>query len=227
MHPGIYFALSGSLVQEERLKIVTNNLANADTPGYKKDVSSFHQYLLSVLGKRYTDFSPGLLKPTKNPLDLAIEGNGFFTISTPMGIRYTRRGDFSLNSKQILVTKDNYPVLGKKGPIVIKGSKVSIDTNGNVWVDGRLVDTLKIVAFPKGTKLKKEGGGIFAAEAKSAGRPSSIIVHQGFLESANVNVIENMINMIEIIRTYEACQKVIQSLDETDNKAINEIGRVS
>jgi len=226
MYPGIYIGLSGSVVQEDKLNTITHNLANVNTPGYKKDVMGFSQYFLSALQYLQTDFSPAPLFPTKNPFDLALEGRGFFTISTPNGVRYTRRGDFMLDLQHQLVTKDGYPVLGKKGSIIVNGENFVVDTSGTIRVDGVPIDTLRIEDFPEGTLLKKEANGLFAPPLGVEPVPSKATVKQGYLESANVNVVEEMVNMIQTLRNYEACQKIIRSIDETVGKAVNEVGAI-
>ncbi len=226
MNLGIYTAVSGNIIQEEKLNVIANNLANANTPGFKKDRIAFRQYFLAAIGERKTDLSPGVIHQTNNPFDLAIQGEGYFTVQTPQGIAFTRGGNFTLDKDKRLVTSNGYPVLGKKGPIVINGSKVVINNEGSVIVDGKVINQLKIVTFPKknlqrlGSGLLIPAAGVSPVEAKNAE------VWQGYLENANVNVVKEMVNMIEVMRTYEACQKTIQSIDEATNQAINNVGNV-
>ncbi|MDL1956488.1 MAG: flagellar hook-basal body protein [Candidatus Desulfofervidus auxilii] len=224
MHPSIYIALSGSIVQEERLNTITHNLANVNTPGYKKDIIGFRQYFLSALEYIQIDFTPGPLLPTDNPFDLAIEGDGFFVIETPDGIRYTRRGDFKLDQKHRLVTKQGFLVLGKKGVIFVRGKDFVVDQDGIVRVDGVAVDSLRIENFPKGTILKKEQNGLFVPMNGATSSSVQAKVKQGYLEGANVNIVKEMANMIQTLRNYETCQKLIQCIDEITGRAINEVG---
>jgi len=165
-----------------------------------------------------TNFSPGQMKHTGNALDLALNGDGFFSIETPQGIRYTRQGNFTLNQEKLLVTPEGLAVLGKRGKIIINGKDIVVDSEGRILVDGNLVDTLKIVDFTQPYPLKNSGIGNRAGEVE---------IKQGFLELSNVNTIRMMTGMIEALRAYEAYQKVIQSVDEATSKTINEVGRVA
>jgi len=226
MHPAIYICLSGNIVQEEKLDVLTNNLANADTPGYKKDVVAFQQYLLSTMERLKTDLSPGIIHRTENPLDFAIQGDGYFTVKTPMGIAFTRRGDFSLDAKKRLVTREGFLVLGKKGPIVVKGNKLEITHDAQVVIDGKVVDKLRIATFPSGNLLRLGSSLLVPPAGVSPSYRFSGEIWQAHLEESNVNVIKEMVNMIDVLRTYEACQKIIQTIDETTGRAVNEVGSV-
>ncbi len=200
----------------------------------------------------YTVFEQGALKETSNPFDLALDGDGFFTIKTNQGERYTRNGTFILGKEGYLLTKEGYQVLGENGPIQIKLNNFTIDKQGRIfqngelsenprrlvsmnendWADTELVDNLKIVRFEgNGNRfLKKQGSSLWtdtpesgaAYVAETGGRPK---VLQGFLEASNVNPVREMVNMIEVNRAYEANQKVITSQDSLLNKLINQAAR--
>lgn len=239
------------LVEQARLNVISNNLANVNTAGYKEDrvvTESFRGLLLKVVDTRspirrsrpvgelgsgaevvrsYSRFSSGALRHTGNPFDVALVGDGFFTIQTDEGERYTRNGSFHLDQNSVLVTDSGYPVLGLNGPIVIRGNRMDIDSQGRVIVDGRVVDRLYIVDFEDTTGLVKEAGQYFRA-ADGALEPvlaEQVTVSQGDLEQSNVNVVKEMVNMINAARSYEVSQKVIQAQDEMLGKAVNEVGQ--
>ena len=200
----------------------------------------------------YTVFEQGALKETSNPFDLALDGDGFFSIQTNQGERYTRNGTFILGKEGYLLTKEGYKVLGENGPIQIKLNNFTIDKQGRIfqngelsenprrmvsmnendWADTELVDNLKIVRFEgNGNRfLKKQGSSLWtdtpesgaAFMTESDSRPK---VLQGFLEASNVNPVREMVNMIEVNRAYEANQKVITSQDSLLNKLINQAAR--
>jgi flagellar basal-body rod protein FlgF len=229
---GICQAIRGSLIQGRRFDIISNNLANVNTTGFKKDTLTFDRTVQEYVT---TDLGQGHLRPTDNPLDIALEGDGFFRIKTPRGIRYTRNGSFCLNADGVLVTKDGDPVLGEKGTIVIGGGYIAIDTQGRIKVrvdakdeDEKVVDTLSVVRFVRPEGLQKEGlsNCTYNGDQNEIVKAESVLVKQGHLEGSNVVVMEEMTKMIEALRTYESYQKVIQTFDETSYKAINEVGRV-
>ena len=184
----------------------------------------------------YTVFEQGSLKVTDNTFDLALDDEGFFTIDTPRGIRYTRNGSFWLGKEQILETKDGYPVIGEGGIIRITRDHVRIDKLGRVWQqetlesEPELVDTVKVVGFPRVRFLKKEGNSFWSASDLS-GLPDDLAgserpgVLQGFLEGSNVNPVTEMVNMIEVNRAYEANQKVIGTQDSLLGRLINQAGK--
>jgi flagellar basal-body rod protein FlgF len=266
---GLYTGASGMSAQQVRLDAISNNLANVDTSGYKRDVAvhkAFAELLLRrtgddgvalnpfgsgdmapVVGKIgtgvenneiFTEFEQGSLKQTENDFDLALDGQGFFSIQTPYGERYSRSGSFVLGKEGFLETKEGYPVLGEKGPIQVKANNFKVDADGNVFVNMdyqddpfRLVgreendwkgmqklDTIKIVDFPKERFLAKQGDSLWrsteesgdAAVMAQGSRPK---VEQGYVEASNVNPVLEMVRMIEVNRAYEANQKTIQSED--------------
>ena len=176
-----------------------------------------------------TDFSPGPLKKTDNPFDLAQEGNGFFCVQTPEGIRYTRSGHFTLDSQGLLVTQEGYTVIGDGGEISIDGQSFTVDIHGNIYVDGAQVDKLRVVEFADPLVLEKVGDTLFAATDPDAipENPEMIHVRQGFLELSNVDPVRMMTEMIEVLRGYESYQKAIRALDDASAKSINEVGQVA
>lgn len=269
MDKGIYVALSGSVVQERRLNIISNNLANINSTGYKGDISVFERYLKQpdsvnvpsqvssdvntqayvVSPNHYTDFSQGPLIETNNNLDIALNGDGFFAVETPDGIRYTRNGNFKVGKDGMLTTQEGYPVLGgREGgagePILINllsvsngRGELSVSPDGTISTINQFLGDIplgiqrgakiKIVDFPKPYELKKAGNGLYAPingnieELKA----ENVEVKQGFLERSNINTMKEMASMIEVVRGYESYQKVIQSYNDSTSKLVDEVGR--
>ncbi|HTP66853.1 MAG TPA: flagellar basal-body rod protein FlgF [Geobacteraceae bacterium] len=245
MNSGMYAAVSGDMVMMQRMDVITNNLANVNTVGFKKDRMNFVTMLDSVKNPTRkngtptgapvladynveTDYSPGALRQSGNPLDLALDGNGFFVLDTPRGQAYTRQGNFHLDSDGRVVSADGYVVQGNGGPITIKGGRVEINDKGEVSVDGDQVATLKVVDFPRPYQLQKIGSAMFQpTDQKAIGQPATgVQVRQGELEDSNVQTLIEMATLIETSRMYESCVKTIQSYDDMANKAANDLGRV-
>jgi len=255
MSGDIYIAAAGALSCEKRLQIISNNLANANTAGFKMDQGHLKQINPAEVPSQssgnpgdlatsrahlfwnnfsvYTDHSNGPLKQTDNVFDLALNGKGFFCVQTPDGVHYTRKGDFTLNSDGVLVTGNGWPVLGEGGEITVqskenpmKNAKFSVDGQGNVAVDGKQVDTLRIVDIKEMNQLSKAGDTLFKPPAGGVteAKAEDVDVSQGFIEMSNVDSVKMMTEMIEVLRGYESYQKVIQSADETYSQAISEIG---
>jgi len=227
-----YFDLAAAAgYGEARMAILANNLANVNTPGYKADQVSFSEVLDEATGlptvsaTQYTEMTGGSREQTGNPLDVAVDGDGFFVVNTPDGRRFTRDGSFRLGADGTLGTADGNPVLGSSGPIVLdpEVSGIRIDPNGKVWADGEEVDTLQVVAFPAGAPPAKVGGNLFDGTGDTP--VENPRVSQGALERSNVSSILEMSRMIEIARGYEAYQKLVQSLDQTAAQT-NDVGTV-
>lgn len=260
MLQGMYVSAAGGVVQEERLFNASNNIANVNTSGYKKDTMAFRDWLPPYGAETYgpktfppflpivwtstifkddklfpytdevrTDFSQGNMEATQNALDVAIEGEGFFEVLTPNGKRYTRDGNFALNSDNVLVNAQGLPVLGEKGPIKIEGGEVTISRDGIVIVDHEEVDRLRVVRFSKLFALKKIGDSMFEnqdPQGNPAGPARTFNLRQGFLELANVNAIKEMMQVVELMRAYEAQQRAITSQDALNGRAVSEIARM-
>lgn len=195
----------------------------------------------------YTQFDQGSLQRTENTLDLALEGRGFFTVNTERGERYTRDGAFTINQEGIIVTHTGYPLMGENGPIRVQENNFIINERGEVivnagmsldprdpvsmasndWSQPVVIDRLKLADFENIRELKKEGATLyreteFSGPALPAGE---IKVIQGFLEKSNVSAVREMVDMIEVQRSYEANQKTIHTHDQTLGKLINEVIR--
>ena len=266
MVKGLYTAHTGMVNEMKRLDVLANNLANADTTGYKKEGTTSRTFADEMslrqkdssnaympkklgditygvhLGQVYTDYSTGSFKVTDNTTDFAIDGNGFFAISftdkqVNTSVKYTRDGSFTVNTEGYLVTKDGDYVLNATGAMNGEPSRnnfIQVDPNETVTVNkmgyviqnDQVVGTLGVVDVDNYDYLEKygenmynllDGGNRIATDAK---------VEQGVLETSNVNVVNEMVNMITIQRAYEANQKVITSIDSTLDRAVNNVGRV-
>ena len=222
----------------DQLESVTNNLANASSLGYK----SFRMHIIKLIQPSeipdvqneeylptfHTNFSQGAIQATGNPLDAAIEGDGFFAVQTTFGVAYTRRGNFSLNKNGDLVTDSGENVLNKMGSkINITGGKVEIGGEGDILVDGRKVDTLKVVSFSDKTKLVRLPGCMFQ-DPGTAGpvEEKNLEIHAEHVETSNVNVISEMMQMINVQRMVEFYQKNMQAISELDKLSSSRIGRL-
>jgi flagellar basal-body rod protein FlgG len=232
------------LVESMRMDVSSNNLANVDTAGYQRQTAHIYNSpqrpvvrvhagqarVLGALGTgalvegSHTSFAPGTLRTTENPLDVALIGPGFFAISTPEGNRYTRDGRFTINPSGLLATLDGNLVRGENGPIYVGSGEVLFTETGEVMVDGHVVDKLLMVEFNDRTGLVRRGANLFEATPE-AGDPFRFraVVAPGVIELANVNVVREMVNLINVQRAYEANQKVVQAFDETLGKIINEV----
>jgi len=221
--PGIYRLIDGSLVQKLRFETIANNLANINTNGFKKDVISFYQ-VLNMRNTSAIDFAPGPKRHTGNELDVALEGDGFFKIQTPRGIRYTRDGSFALNVDRQLATRAGDIVLGKSGPINVGSGSVSIEGNGAVKAGNASADRLEIVNFRSPGLLIKEGNSCYRYSGEQADifPAEEVAVQTGYLEGSNVSPTEEMIKMVESLRAFESAQKAVQCMDEVTSKMVND-----
>jgi flagellar basal-body rod protein FlgF len=227
MISGIYDLTDGALTQDLRFDTVANNMANSNTTGFKKDIISFSQ-TLDMQSTSKTDFSQGPMRYTGNNLDIALGGQGFLKIQTPNGIRYTRDGALSINADGFLVTGNGDDVLGENGPISVAGGTISIGQDGEVSVDNVPADKLSVVNFDNPQLLRKEGSSYYSYQGDSKGisNQTDAVVKQRYLEGSNVNPTQEMIEMIETFREFEAAEKAIQSIDGSTNKMINDYGQV-
>lgn len=258
MREFLFTAVTGAIAEEDRVNTIANNLANVNTPGFKRSGIAFKAYFKKYLKKleeegttpekiptspdfwtllrsteyvvtdeTYVDFSPGPVKVTGNPLDVAIDGQGFFKVKTPKGIMYTRNGNFTMNRKGELVTQDGYQVLDVKGkPIVIRGRNIAIGEDGTVWVDGNIVSRIAVVDIPNKKLLIKRAHQLFENVDPVKNKEKLLKnyrVVSGAIEMSNVNVVKEMVGMIEALRKFEAHQKVITTFSDTTGRLINQL----
>jgi len=237
---GILDAVKGCLKEEMRMDIVSSNLANASVVGFKKDRISFQELLGKAqltgsepadpaLIRIESDHAQGDSRLTGNSLDFAIHGKGFFKIETPDGIRYSRRGSFTLDGQGALITQEGYRVLGQGGPVIINGSNISVDGQGVVTVDGIQTGQIELADFENYDALVKSGNALFrqaTPDAQEIPAPAETRIDQGYLELSNVSIVNEMVTMIHSLRAFESYQKTIQAIDSLNQKAVNEVSRL-
>ncbi|MFS4458464.1 flagellar basal-body rod protein FlgF [Bdellovibrio sp. HCB2-146] len=269
---GVYTALSGAMAQSTKLDTIANNLANVNTPAFKRDQQLFQEYLtanekppeviqiprdVAAIESFYnmqggdksyvdtkgtfTDFSQGGMKHTGNALDVAIDGKGFFEVATPGGVRLTRAGNFTLDGNGQLVTKDGHPVLSAGAPgadpaarvIRVNGTgagPLSIADNGDVFEGTQNIGKLSLVNVNNPDTLQKVGSSLYTFKSNSTPDMTNInnpSLKQGFLETSNVNIVQEMTDMIQTNRVFESTQKAISAYDQMADKMINVVGKTN
>ncbi|MEW6302725.1 MAG: flagellar hook-basal body protein [Verrucomicrobiota bacterium] len=218
--------------------VIAGNLAAASVPGFKRQEISFASIADAVSGAAsrpmlrataVTSFRPGELRPTGSPTDVALEGDGFFTIRLPDGSEaYTRDGEWHVNAEGVLVTKQGFPVLGETGPIQLDrdtSAPLTIGADGQIRQGAENKGALRIMAFNDPRLLTSASGGCFLArDPKLAGGPvATPLVRQGFLEGANTSAVMEMAGLLSAMRAFEASQRIVQAQDERMGRAIQEI----
>ena len=236
MDSGYYAAMTGLVARNQALDTAAANLANAQTPGYRAEREYFRSVLLgpdaqdSQLGRTVNNYGllggdelsmkQGPLQPTGNPLDLAIEGDGFFQVQTANGVRYTRDGSFHRAQNGQMVTSAGEPVLSSDGkPISIPPGEVSVGGDVTLSVEGGAVSTVGMFSFPAATHLTPEGANRYLAPkdvlptaAKNSG------IHQGTLEAANEDIIQGSLDLMVMQRQAEMMQKALTVFHTEFNK---------
>ena len=257
MSTGIYTAMLGARAQEHALETVNNNLANVNTPGFKRQDTMFRAIhndaskiadpiqgpdihspvrflpddrIAGVVEERFTQFDQGSLKQTGNAFDLALEGDGFFVLQGENGPVYTRNGSFTLQPDGTLTAAGGSPVLDDQNqPIRVPDSaaQVSITPEGDVQVGGATLSKLAIVRFDDPRLLQRSGNSEWTLmspqlQPQAVGNPN---IHQGWLESSNVNPVSTMTLMVKTSRIFELNSKIIQAYKQMDQEAAQEVGR--
>jgi flagellar basal-body rod protein FlgF/flagellar basal-body rod protein FlgG len=240
MDSGYYAAMTGLVARTQALDLAATNLANAQTPGYRAEQEYFRSVLMgpdaqdSQLGRTVNNFGliggdrlnlgQGALQQTGNPLDLAIEGEGFFEVQTANGLRYTRDGGFHRTSQGQLVTEAGDPVLSSTGQrIPVPPGQVTVGVDGTLSVAGGIVATLGVFTFPTGAQLTPEGANHYLApEGITPLLSKNAVVHQGAIENANQGVIPGTLNLIMVQREAEMMQKALTVFHTEFNKIATE-----
>jgi flagellar basal-body rod protein FlgG len=255
MFRGLYTAYTGMRSQQEKMDTISNNLANVDTAGYKKDqvvLASFREMLtLKIndpeipyskrIGKMslgvkaeeiHTDHLQGSLRQTDESLNVALQGQGMIKVGRmnedgTMTERYTRDGSFMLDQEGHLVTSDGLFVLGEENALLtLDQQDVRINSDGTIFSNEVRLGQIQIVGIEDTKTLRKEGGNLYLGTEGTVEIPFVGTMEQGFLESSNANSIEEMINMINVMRTYESNQRIIQTYDATMEKVVNNVGSI-
>jgi len=250
---GIYTLLSASKALQRKIDVTSNNLANVNTPGYKSDKAVFKEYLTKSIGQdleseeeqfvhhefispfsnggnsfAVTDtvtpnMSNGRFRKTERNLDFALGKQGFFAVQTPQGKRYTRDGQFEIDSKGFLVTQSGDKVLGSKGFIQMKGKDFVVGKDGVVTENGVESNRLLVVRFPKESSMTKMGNSLWATsfEGQQPKIMDDPLIHQGMVEDSNVNSVEEMVQLLTVNRSFEASINAMGMIDELDEQAIS------
>jgi flagellar basal-body rod protein FlgF len=275
----IWVPLSGQVAQQRKVETIANNVANANTVGFKKDQLVFKEHLTALtkgsddihiprkefspddfyhtqgaenamvaVDGSFTIFEQGQLQPTNNPLDVALQGDGFIEVLTPTGVRFTRKGNLSINRDGELVTDTGFRVLSAlnvsdeslRGPAAINvpapeertikiptSSKLTITREGDLLTRDGVFNRLSVVEFKDKHALRKEGSSLYITpdETNIVRNDVKTSVNQGFLEGSNVNAIEEMSELIKAHRHFESIQKAINAYDQISGKAANEVGK--
>lgn len=229
-------AAAGSMADDvSRLSTISQNLANATTVGYKREIAhsaAFERALNQAAGFDVTmasahaatvDHRAGTLRLTGNALDLALEGDGLFEIETEHGAAYTRRGDFAIDAGGRLVTQAGHAVQGTGGALQLSSASPRIDREGRIFEADKLVGQLKVVQFANPGELVRVSGGAFRAEQAPVAATGARL-RQGHLEASNVNTASEMVKLIETMRHFEATQKVVQGVDEMMERSLRKLG---
>ena len=258
MVKGLYTAYTGMINEQNRMDVLSNNMANVTTVGYKKEGAtsqSFDEVLdLKIkdstvgynlvtregynsrgvkIGENYVDWSQGGFRITGNTYDLALGGSGFFAVeftnkSGETSTKYTRAGEFQLNSAGNIVTHEGDYLLDTNGRHITVDplKETSIDRQGRVMQDGRTIATIQVQDFDNYDYLKKYGETYYEPIEGAKFKNADGQIYSGYLEASNVSTVTEMVNLITISRQYESNQKIIQTIDSTLEKAVNQIGKV-
>lgn len=237
-----FVGLSRQMTLRRELDIVANNIANADTAGFKieslmnaaearrpaKDAQISHPVRFTLDSGVARDFSQGAVKPSGNPLDIALEGDGFLSVSTDAGPRYTRDGRLGMDATGQLVTKAGDPVLDEGGaPIVLRpgGGAVTISTNGTVSQGDATVGKIAVVRFDNLSALSKEGNGRYLADGVAPVPAPDVQIMQGMVEASNAQPVLEVVKLIELSRAYERMTKLIDNSQDLSRRAVERLGR--
>jgi len=273
----LWVPLSGAIAQQRNVETIANNVANANTPGFKKEQVVFKEYLAAIekndsavdlpqkewkpedfyrsynaedafvkVDGAYTLHEQGQLSPTGNAFDNALNGPGFFEVLTPNGVRFTRKGNLSINNDGKLVTDQGFLLLSKSPPpsadatgkiilttppesraITVGNNKFSISLEGEVFSGANKAADLSLIEFNDVHALKKEGNSLFINPDQKNVKIGELktSVHQGFVEQSNVNAVSEMSALINANRNFESIQRVIKTYDTMSGKAVNEISK--
>ncbi len=267
---GVYTALSGAMAQSLQMDTIANNIANVNTPGFKKDTQVFNEYLTANEKEQtgmpvpripasiesfydmqggdqsfvdskgtFTDFSQGSLKRSGNPLDMAIDGDGFFEVATPDGVKLTRAGNFTMDGNGRLVTHEGHFVLSAGGEgadpasraITLDGNQMlTVNDRGDIFQGTELVSRVSVVTVPDRDALQKMGNSLYGFKAghnPEIQNKENASIRSGFIETSNVNVVQEMTDMIKTQRIFESTQKAISAYDSMNDKLVNVVGKTS
>ena len=238
MSDSIYTALTGAIAQSRALEVAADNLANVHSSGFKGVLSNFEKVTQTEdngeenvtrahvqLARELTDFSPGMLQQTDNPMDLALGGNGFFVVQTPQGERLARATSLVLGPDRDLQTLSGQPIMGQGGLVQIPygNTQLRIDRSGAVYSDDMMIDQLRVVDVNSPHLLQREAHGVFNPGDMPL-QPVQTQVHSGAVERSNINPTRLMTDLIFIERAYEMYVRSIEMVRGSEQKLTNEVG---
>jgi flagellar basal-body rod protein FlgF len=243
MDNSLLVSLSQQLAAYRAMDVIANNIANASTPGYKREAAKFEEYVAKMRpaeGQKGTqslsfvkdagilrDVSQGSVEKTGAPFDVAISGKGFFAVQTPGGIRYTRDGHFTLDGEGQIVTSDGHPVQGDGGAITVTpdDGAIEIATDGTVSGKTGQIAKMKLVDFADERAMVKEGANLYST-TQAATVPDSSVLRQGMLEGSNVQPVIEISHMIEVMRAYDATATLSKSQQDMMSQAVEKLGQM-
>lgn len=246
---GLYTSALGMITSQQRMDVITNNMANVNTTGYKRDhvvshafsdvfiarindpgIRMFERFPVGHVNPGvfvddvFTQFTQGPMQQTGNALDVALAGQGFFVVNVNGEELFTRDGNFTIFNGMIM-TSDGGRVQGQNGDITLPNGYIVIDEYGNIFVNDEQVDTLRITNFTDLHTLRKLHDNYFRVTEHSVMEAFTGAVHQGFLENSNVNIVQEMVEMITLSRAFETNSRMVMIQDNTLQHAVNDIAR--
>ncbi len=235
-----YIAMSKLSAMRQQMDVIANNVANMNTSGFKSEDVLFEEFLVkNDVGETFSyvldtgvvrNLADGPLTHTGNPLDVAIQGNAYFVVDTPAGERYTRNGHFTLDGTGTLVTKSGAIVLDEDGGQIViapDDGEIFISSDGTISGQGGALEArLQLVSFNNERAMKKIGNGLYATDEAPAAAQGAKIVQRN-LEGSNVNSILQMSRMVEVLRNYQAAQRLLDGDNDLQRRTIERLGEVN
>lgn len=225
MDTGLYMGVNAMRLHEKRIEAIATNLANVNTHAYKRQSTAAHSFELPnaknsfrpVVAQTTTDFTQGILEQRSDPLSLALDGEGFFTVETEDGEAYTRNGDFHLDEAGELKTREGFAVAwtGQRGRVQPTGQEITIDGVGRVRQGINDIGQLKLVDFADKQALKLDSSGYFHAPQGLEQRPADGVLHQQALERSNAEAVDELVGLIKAQRGFETAANVMRTLDQS------------
>lgn len=237
MENAAYVGLSRQVTLRNEMNIIANNLANVNTPGFRGEKMVFNEYLeRTTPGDRLSfvedvglarDLREGPINTTGNPMDVAINGLGFFAVETPQGARYTRSGRFELDQQNQLVTADGHTVQGVGGGAITippEGGEISIAGDGTISNDNGVIGRIRVVGFDDERQMKRGAGGLYSTDQQPVDRANANVM-QGALEGSNVEAIMEISRMMEVLRLHQSVARFLQDDHDRQQRVIRTLGQ--
>jgi flagellar basal-body rod protein FlgF len=244
LNSGYYAACAGLQAQSQALEVIANNLANINTAGYRGQQALFRSLLatssseagdplnqainnFSTLGGSRTDLTAGNLDRTGNPLDLAIEGSGFFAVQTQAGTLYTRNGNFQVSSNGHLTTATGDFVLGEQGPVILPSGEISISPDGTISAAGAIAGKLQVMEFLPDSTPEPAGHAYYSVPPNATRIAANSYVRQGMLEASNVNPVTAVVDLLMVQRRAEMLERAMSAFHSNlDHIAASDLPKI-